>query len=72
MEQQAAEISWLDAKILEGLRRRVNLLVNKFPFDLVGRRDRPPKELVQDAGNRLEDELRDIDVSAMLDDLLVY
>jgi hypothetical protein len=72
VECQAAGISWLDIEVLEGFRCRVNLLINKFSFDFVGRGDRPPECLVEDAGHWLEDELRDIDMSAMLDNFPIH
>jgi hypothetical protein len=71
VECQAADISWFDAKVLECLRREVNFLINKFPFDLIGRQDWPPQSSVQDCRSRLENGLRDIDMSAMLDNLLI-
>lgn len=72
MEQQAADISWLNSEILKGLGRGVNLLIDKFPFDLVGRGDRPPEGLVEDTRNWLEDGLWNVDVSAVLDNFLVH
>lgn len=72
MKSQAAELGWLNSKVAESLRRWINLLVDKFALDFVGGQDRPPESLVQDLGNWLNDLFRNIDVSAVLDDLLVY
>jgi hypothetical protein len=71
MERQVANFSRLNAKVLEGLRRRVDLLVDEFPFNLVRRESRPPDELVQVVSSRLEKYFGNVDVAALLNDFTV-
>lgn len=72
MESQAAKVGGLNAKILEGLCCRVNLLVNELSLNLICRKRRPPQGLVKDFCDRFENSLGNIDMTAVFDDLTVY
>lgn len=72
VEGEVAEISRLDAEVLEGLSGGINLLVNEFPLDLIRRESVPPEEPIEPVGGRLQNGLRDVDVTAVLDDLTVH
>lgn len=72
MEGEVGDLGWLDTKVLEGLSGRVDLLINEFPLDLVGMQRRPPQKLVDIVRHRLQQELRHVDVAAMLDNFTVH
>lgn len=71
MESEVGQLRRLNSKILERLRRRVDLLVDKLALDLVGRHGVPPDQLVEVVGSGLQQELGHIEVAAILDDLAV-
>ena len=71
MESKGVEISRFNSQVLEGLRGRVDLLVNEFPFNFISRCDGPPEESVQPVSSRLHDSFWNVDVSALLDDFTV-
>jgi len=52
--RQVSKVGRFYAEILESLRTWVNLLVDAFLFELVGRHDLPPDDLVQIVQDRLE------------------
>jgi len=68
---EGADITSLDAKVLEGLGGLINELVVELPLNLVGRHDGPPQRLVDKSGNRLENLLGHVDVPALLHDFPV-
>lgn len=72
VECKTAKLCWLNSKIPEGLGSRIDLLVNKFALNFIGGQNRPPESLVQETGSGLEDPLGKVDVSAVLDDFLIY
>ena len=63
---EVADLTRLDAKILECLCCVVDDLVMELSLNLVGRRDGPPQQLVQETSDGLENGLGHIDVSALL------
>lgn len=67
----APQFNRLDAQILEALGVLVELLVNELPLNLIAGRGRPPDEAVESLGNWLHQLLGDVNVSPVLDDLLV-
>ena len=72
MEGQVGQIGGLvHTQVLEGLGCRVNHLVNELALHLVGGQGVPPQELVDVVGVGLEEGLRDVDVTALLDDFTV-
>ena len=72
MESKLAQLSRLNAKVLERLGRRVNVLVHELPLNLVGGHDRPPEVLVQVVSHGLEHGLGQVDVTSVLDDFAVH
>lgn len=53
MECPSIQISWLDVKVLEGMRRRVNLLVDEFHLHFIRGHRRPPEQSVHPVGSWL-------------------
>lgn len=71
VESEVAQLRRLNSKVLERLRSRVNLLVDKLALHLVGRHGVPPEKLVEVVGSRLHQDLGNIEMAAVLDDLAV-
>lgn len=71
MECPSIQISWLDVKVLEGMRRRVNLLVDEFHLHFIRGHRRPPEQPVHPVGSWFQNPLRNVDVMAVLDDFAV-
>ena len=71
MESQVGKLRRLNAKILEGLRRRVDMLVDELPLNLIRRHGVPPDVLVEVVRDGLQQRLGNVEVSAVLDDLAV-
>lgn len=72
MEGQVRQLGRFHAQICERLRRFIDLLIDEFPFNLVGRVENlPPQKLVQIMSHRLKQPFGDIDVSPLLDDFFV-
>lgn len=72
VEGQVGQIgSLLHAQILEGLGCGVDFLVEELALDLVRGHGVPPDVLVEVVGERLEDGLGDVDVTALLDNFAV-
>jgi hypothetical protein len=72
VEGQIRQISRLHAQVFECFGRFVNLLIDEFPFNLIGRvEDLPPQKLVQVISNRFEQAFWDVDVSSLFDDFFV-
>ena len=71
MESHVSKLSWLNAKVLEGLCVWIDDLVQELTLDLVTRKNWPPKSLVKEGGSWLKDSLWHVDVSAVLVDFLV-
>lgn len=71
MKRQTTQLRRLNPQILECLRLRINLLIEKLFFHLVRRRGRPPDELIQHSRNGFEDAFGDVDVAAAFVDFAV-
>lgn len=71
VESQVSKVSWLNAKVLEGLRIWIDDLIQELTLDLVTGKDWPPESLVKEGGSWLKDGLWHVDVSAVLVDFLV-
>lgn len=71
MVGEVGDICRLEAEVLEGLGLRIDDLVVELTLNLIGRHDGPPKGLVQDTGDRLEDLLGHIHVAPPLVDFAV-
>lgn len=69
---KVANVAGCDAKVREGLGRLVNLLVNEFPLHILSRKSWPPEKTVEQAAHRFKDRPRNIDVSSLLVNLVVY
>lgn len=72
VECETAELCGLDSKIFESLGSGVDLLVDELTLDLVGRQNGPPKSPIQQTCYWLEKTFWKVDVSSMLDNLLIY
>lgn len=72
MEGKVADLRRLNAQVLEGLGSWVDLLVNELPLNLIRTSDWPPDELVEVVGCRLQDKLRNVDMTTVLNDLAVH
>ncbi len=68
---EARQLGRLNVQVLERLGGRVNFLVDELALNLVGRRDGPPQRAVEQARQRLEHHLGQVDVPVLLHDLLV-
>ena len=69
---KTTQLRWLNSQILEGLRRRINFLIDKFSFHTIGTHLCPPKAFVDEICNWFQDPFGNIDVPPMLDDFAVY
>ena len=69
MECEFAKLSWFNFEVLECLRGTVDLLIDEFSLNFVGRNSWPPQHLVKHIGYWLEDALWNVDVPSVLDDL---
>lgn len=72
VEGEVLQLSRLNPKILEGLGRGVDSLVDEFPLDLIGGDGGPPEVLVQVVSQSLEGTLGQVQVTTALDDFTVH
>ena len=72
MKRQTAQLRRLNTQILEGLRLRINHLIDKLPLYLVRGDCMPPQNPVQSTSNGLQQPFGYIKVSPMLDDFAVH
>lgn len=68
---EVGDIRRLHAEILEGLGLGVDHLIHKLTLDLVGREGVPPEIAVEKTSDGLQEGLGNVDVSSLLEDLLV-
>lgn len=66
MVSEVADVTRGNAKVLERLGRLIDDLVVELTFNLVGGHDGPPQQTVEQTSHRLEDGLRDVDMSPLL------
>lgn len=72
MESQVLQFSRLHPQVFECFRCLVDFLIDKFPFNLIGRVENlPPQELVEIMGYRFKQPFWNINMSSLLDDLFV-
>lgn len=64
-------VTRLDAEVLKRLGLGIDDLVQELSLDLISRHSVPPKHLVQQLSDRLQDSLRHVEVSSLLVNLLV-
>lgn len=70
--RQVPELGRFHVEVSERLRAAVDDLVQTLLLHLVGAQDRPPDHLVQVVQHGLEQPLRQVDVSALLDDFSIH
>ena len=68
---EVGDICRFDAEVLEGLGVRIDDLVVELTLNLIGRHDGPPKGLVHETSDGLQNLLRNIDMAPPLVDLAV-
>lgn len=66
-----ANLTRLNAKVLEGLCSLINNLVVELTLNLISRANGPPKNLVEQSSHGLQDGLGDVNVSPLLEDFPV-
>lgn len=72
MKREIRQLPRLDPQILESLRLRIDLLIDKLPLHLVRTRLAPPDQPVVQLRYWFEQAFGDIDVPSMLDDFAVH
>lgn len=68
---KTGDLSRLNVQVLESFGSRINVLINELAFNLVSGHGRPPQVFVKVVSSGLKNNLREIDVAAMLDNFLV-
>jgi len=68
---ELADVTGLNAQVLECLCCRIDGLVDELAINVLGRQDWPPKCPIEQAGDGLQDCLRDVDMRALFEDFSV-
>lgn len=72
VEGQVLQFRWFHTQIFECFRCLVDLLIDEFPFNLVGRVENlPPQELIEIMSQRFEHLFWNVDMSSLLDDFSI-